>query len=125
MTGATSNNWHHLPPKAATWVQEGITCPAGLYVVEHMTGIPYINKYASPAVRPHPRNSFELFCVARLLNEVPEFNVRFDELRTASTAWAAVVSNWPKLTEHLEQEIASGSQLAPVTTRMLNQILRR
>lgn len=115
-----SKDTYHLPPAAAEWLRQGVPCPAALFIVQHLTGIPLLNRHIYPKARPTPRNAHELYIVELMLDEVPEFRARFQEMALASPAWQSLVERWPALLASLREEVQSGNQIAPLTTRKLN-----
>lgn len=115
-----AEGWHHLPPGAAEWLRTGTLCPAALFVVQVMTGIPLLNRNLYPEPQPHPVNAYELLVVEWLLEAVPEFRKRMaTEMGRASPAWRELVMHWGALLAHLQKEVADGNQLAPLTTRRI------
>lgn len=95
-----------------------------MFIVQHLTGIPLLNKHIYPDPTPVPRNSTELYLIETMLDEVPDFRARFmTEMATATPKWAAVIAAYPELIDSLYAELARGFQLAPETSRKLNACL--
>jgi len=122
MTSTLNCKTYHLPPAAAEWLRAGVPCPAALFVVQHLTGLPLLNVHIYPKAKPTPRNAHELYIVELLLDAVPEFRASFPEMALASPQWATIVGLWEGLLTSLHEEVQR-NQLAPLTSRKLNAAL--
>lgn len=120
----TQGSTHELPPGAADWLRHGVPCPAALFVVERMTGVPLLNRHIYPDPTPYPRSAYELYLVDLMLDAVPDFRHR---LRTvmygASREWGLILDNWTALICQMSSEIAAGRQLAPQTSLAITRLV--
>lgn len=62
----------------------------------------------SPAEFCHPLDPSDFNRCHKLLEIVPEWRDRLDELKALGDPWPALVDNWDKLTEMLKEHLAGG-----------------
>lgn len=120
----TQGTTHELPAGAADWLRHGVPCPAALFVVERMTGVPLLNRHIYPDPAPYPRSAYELYLLELMLDAVPAFRHRLHtEMYGISKEWAAILDNWRALISQMSTEVAAGNQLAPKTCLALTKLV--
>jgi hypothetical protein len=78
--------------KIIEWLLSDDTCASSIAIVAKMTGFVPIYGYSIP----YDQEDFGR--CHRLLEKMPEFKVRIEELSQISAQWAALIENWEKLT---------------------------
>lgn len=95
--------------KALFWLtngRRGISSETMFNVFAEKEGIaPIVSRW--PGSHPHDPDDFNRCHL--LLETVPEWRERLDELRVLGDPWPALVENWDKLTEMLEDNIKNGA----------------
>lgn len=71
--------------------------------------------------RTHPRDPVDIGRCLTLLELVPGWTERLDEVGALSTAWARLIEVWPELTVFYEEERESGR--APRTYKLMQEVL--
>lgn len=72
-----------------------------------------------------PHDADDFYRCRRLLEQVPEFAARIDELRSISPAWDRIVSQWGALCTLMDSEVPrwrEGKGDAPKTYDLLREI---
>jgi hypothetical protein len=95
-----STDSYNIPQSAIRWLEEGCRGLSSETIFVAMTGIPLIE--ADDLSHPHDVSDF-LRC-RLLLEGVPEFAARRDELKALSAYWRALVPHWDELCELIDQE---------------------
>ena len=79
------------PDDLVRWLCGGRVGSSSLAMVRHLTGLPTVFLGCTP------RDSCDLNRCRKLLSDVPWLAERFDDMRTCSPAWAAIVDRWDDL----------------------------
>lgn len=87
--------------RAYWWVQNGETGQSSKTMWGFFMG-------ETPEIINHPHDPDDFQRCYKLLQAVPEWKRRMDELRILSPTWNALVDNWSKLTEMWEERLATG-----------------
>ncbi|MCJ7616533.1 MAG: hypothetical protein MUO43_08360, partial [Desulfobacterales bacterium] len=70
------------------------------------------NVAISPVFRGiHPHDPSDFNRCVKLLNAVPEYRTRMDEMRAVSPQWDQLVEHWAELEELLKESIDSAPEL--------------
>jgi hypothetical protein len=91
---------YNIPQSAIRWLEEGQRGLSSETIFVAMTGIPLIE--ADDLSHPHDVSDF-LRC-RMLLESVPEFAARRDELKALSAHWSVLVPHWDELCALVDQE---------------------
>ena len=92
----------NLSSQAVKWLASGERGISSEHMFYVLTGIP------AGRIRPgscHPSDPDDFKRCEKLLRQVPEFRSRLDEMRLVSPVWNALVDNWNKLVEVIEEEV--------------------
>ena len=91
----------NLSFQSVEWLASGERGISSEHMFYVLTGIP------AGRIRPgshHPLDPDDFKRCEKLLRQVPEFRIRLDEMRLVSSVWGALVDNWNKLVEVIEEE---------------------
>jgi len=102
----------NIPDSAIEWLKSGHRGTSSETIFKHLTGVP-ISVWSST-----PSDPSDLHRCRLLLDAVPEFAKRFDEMRTASPRWARLVDAWPQLCALMDSE----GQRCPKTWALMEQL---
>lgn len=76
----------------------------------------------SPFSMDHPHDPADLGRCIRLLEAIPEFRERLDEMKQVSLIWAALVDHWDELETLYKEELPTGR--APKCYARMQQIIQ-
>lgn len=110
-----------IPASAVEWLRSGERGLSSEAIFLHLTGLDVGEEGDR---RPYPLDPADLRRCVLLLDAVPEFAARLDEMRTASTTWSRLVDVWPELVAMLREEMAAGDK-APRTYDRIQEVLGR
>ena len=91
---------YNIPQSAIRWLVEGRRGLSSETIFVAMTGIPLIE----PDDMSHPHDVSDFLRCRLLLESVPEFAARRDELKPLSAYWRALVLHWDELCDLIDQE---------------------
>lgn len=106
--------------RAMEWLVGTDTGISSVAICRHMLGI------ARPRKHSHPRDGGDLGRCLRLLELIPEWKSRINEMAEHGPYWAALAARWDELEVSLSEE--AGSQFerfakSPKTYNLMRQIL--
>lgn len=78
-----------LPPGAVEWLCTGERGESSEAIFAHLTGVPICGSR-----RAYPSDPDDMRRCRMLLDAVPEFHERFEEMKTVSKQWADLVRRW-------------------------------
>ncbi len=93
-----------LSDKANEWLKSGEQGLSSKSIFSHLTGLNILGDYWSTWGFATPSDPPDLRRCRLLLDAVPEFRDRFQEMRTASRKWAIAVEHWDELCALFDQE---------------------
>ncbi len=88
-----------LPPGAIEWLCTGERGESSEAIFAHLTGIPICGSR-----RGYPSDPDDMRRCRLLLDAVPEFYERFDEMKTCSKQWAALVRRWGEVCRAIDDK---------------------
>lgn len=93
----------NIPSAAVEWLASGERGISSEFIFYVLTGIPVGSFRSGWSNHPHDPSDFTR--CERLLRAVPEFRDRLDEMRVVSPVWNALVTNWNRLVELIDEEV--------------------
>jgi hypothetical protein len=98
------SRYSDLDPAAAEWLATGKHGTSAATIFYRLTGVrPNILRDGEDPVS-HPRDPDDLRRCRLLLEQVPAFRLRLDEMRAVSPHWAALVGAWGDLCATMDAE---------------------
>lgn len=91
----------NVPSSAVEWLASGERGISSEFIFYVMTGLP-AGKTRSGSCHPYDPDDFKR--CEKLLRAVPEFRDRLDEMRVVSPVWDALVSNWDRMVDLINEE---------------------
>ncbi|WP_162815004.1 hypothetical protein [Erythrobacter aureus] len=104
----------HWRTRAENWKYRGEVGLSAKTIYNHFMG----HAGAKPSV---PQDPSDLRRCLLLLEHVPEWKPRMDEMRTVSAQWALLIDRWDDLLKTYAEELADGTGKAPRTYAILQQ----
>lgn len=98
-----STEGFHIPQSAIRWLEDGHRGMSSDTIFVAMTGVPLIEA----GDMSHPRDVSDFLRCRSLLESVPEFAQRRDELKALSAHWSALVVHWDELCASVDAEAPS------------------
>lgn len=117
MSGTT----HHLPPGAVDWLANGERGNSSEAIFARLTGLPI----GGSRCTSHPLDPADLRRCRLLLEAVPAFRARLEEVADVSPVWAALVARWDEVCSLMDEEAPDwrdGSGGAPRTYALMGEI---
>lgn len=98
--------------QSVDWLMHGETGLSSKCIVQAMLGVITPEGSCDPIYHPH--DPADLRRCMLLLDKLPQWRSRLQEMATVSPAWAALAKKWPELERMLREEMAAGHK-APRT----------
>lgn len=110
-----------VSPELREWLLRGERGVSSEAIASHMTGIPFGGRSMSP-----PSDPSDLRRCRLLLERVPEFAPRVNEMATVGKGWAAIIAIWNDLCRTMDEESPYWRDMrgkAPKTYEMMSMAL--
>lgn len=110
---------YDIPAESVVWLQHGERGSSSEAIFERLTGLPIGGGSFRGAT---PRDPADVRRCRLLLETVPDFAHRFDEMAGVSPQWEMTVRLWPELCATMDDECPawrSGAGMASKTYRMM------
>lgn len=88
-----------------TWLKNGDRGISSEAIASQLTGINFVH---DRWMGDYPRDPSDFRRCLELLEAVPEFKFRLDEMKSKGTVWAALVDNWEELKRLYYEEAHTG-----------------
>jgi len=96
----SSTEGYSIPASAIRWLEEGERGLSSETIFVAMTGIPIIE----PDDMSSPSDVSDFLRCRRLMEAVPEFAERREELKTLSRHWSVLIEHWDELCASVDEE---------------------
>lgn len=117
----TTEETFSIPAAAMEWqrrAEKGISSNA---IFETMTGFPVCGSWG----RGYPSDPDDLRRCRLLLDAVPEFSDRLEEMAIVGPEWAELVAIWPQLCSIMDEELKARPPRAPKTYALMKEAISR
>jgi len=107
------------------WINEGSHGASSAWMFRMFTGVNMMDRLAEHVCfSPYPLDPDDLSRCVEMLDCVPEFWKRLDELRGNNATWDALLGEWENLCLSLREELLEDTGMAPRTYKRMREIIK-
>jgi hypothetical protein len=111
-----------LSAQAIAWLANGERGTSSNTIFTHLSGMDCVGRWGGS----HPLDPGDFRRCRLLLDQVPEFQARINELRTISPVWDRLVSSWMLLCDTMDAEFSTwreaGRGSCPKTFKFMQEL---
>lgn len=97
-----------IPASAQAWIAVGERGLSSCAIFEHMTGLRLHEPTWGGIEHNYPHDPDDVRRCRLLLDAVPEFRARFHEMMAHGPRWTALVVNWLRICDLIDEEKHTG-----------------